>query len=285
MAGPLCVKCGAKLSQFLLDQGAEYHVNCATGAAASPFSRSEDPNGLSHLEVDVRDAMTEIIQWGSKQGRSAQMSVGPSEIGTPCDRELGYRMAGLKGPHRSDPWPSIVGTATHTWMSDTVRAFEKAHGLKRLESELRVKPDAIMEGSTDLWWPEHELVLDFKFPGTEGMKKLREEGFGVRYNVQLNTYGLGHEKAGRKVSKVGIVALHRAGWLKDMWVKIEDYDRSVAEAAIARMYRIGNQVIKGGVLEDPSLWGTIEASPSRLCGYCPMYRAGKPADDKGCPGR
>lgn len=282
----LCRKCGIVLAPSIRDRGGEYHTTCAPTPEQSPFARAKDPSGMSFLECDVRDAMTEIIEWQYRSTpRNAQIAVGPSELGTPCDRELAYRLAGMKGPHHSDPWPSIVGTATHTWMSNAVIAFEKAHGLKRLESELRVQADRVLGGSTDLWWAEKELVLDFKFPGTEGMKKLRESGFGQRYEVQLQVYGLGHERAGRKVSKVGIMALHRAGWLKDMWVKVIDYDRSVAEAAIKRMYDLGSQVHEEGVLEHPERWARIKASPSRMCGYCPMYRAGGDADASGCPGR
>lgn len=285
----LCRKCGIVLAPDIQQQGSEYHVNCAPTPAESPFgsfSRAADPNGLSFLEMDVREALTEIIEWGARtDSRNAQVAAGPSELGTPCDRQLAYLIAGVKGSNFSDPWPSIVGKATHTWMQDTIVAFEKAHGLRRLQTEVKVHPDPVLGGHTDLWWPGKELVLDFKFPGAEGMRKLREEGFGQRYEVQLHLYGLGHERAGRKVSKVGIMALHRAGWLRDMWVKIVDYDRSVAEKAIRRMYDLGRRVDEEGILADPTRWSMIDPHPSKLCGYCPFYRNGGPADGTGCPGR
>jgi hypothetical protein len=143
----------------------------------------------------------------------------------------------------------------------------------------------IPDGSTDLYQYERALVLDWKFPGPDAFRDMLKQGFSERYRVQLNLYGLGHKRAGRPVSKVGIVAMSRSGALKDMWVKIEDYDEEIALGAIRRMYNLGNLVDKEGILDEPSRWSMITPTPSRLCGYCRMYRSGGPADDTGCPGK
>lgn len=171
-------------------------------------------------------------------------------------------------------------------MQETIDEFEITHGLKRFRTEVKVSPDVVIpNGTTDLYWQDKALVLDFKFPGTDPMAKLRNEGISQRYLWQLMLYGLGHIRAGRPVTHVGIVAMCRGGWLKDMWVKIIPYDESVARMAIQRVYSIGNLVDKEGVLDDPSRWSRIKATPSRMCGYCRMYRTGGDADGTGCPGR
>jgi hypothetical protein len=285
----LCMKCGISAAP----DGSAYHTLCAPEGYEPPkvedkplFQRAHDPSGMSFLEVDVRDALTEIIQWGARRGRGEQVPVGPSEIGTPCDRELAYRIAGVKGVQNPDPLPAIIGTATHTWMQETMDEFEKVHGLKRFKTEMKVSPDVVIpSGTTDVYWQERALVLDWKFPGTDAMSKLRKEGFSNRYLVQLMLYGKGHLNAGRPVTHVGIVAMSRGGWLRDMWVKIVPYDESVAQAAIQRVYNLGNLVYEAGILDDSSQWSKIKATPSRNCGYCRMYRTGGDADGTGCPGR
>lgn len=283
----LCRKCGVLIPPDLVQAGHTHHPNCATDDSQVPlFSRAKDPTGLSFDEVDIRTELTEIIQWWARNiPRNKQVTIGPSDLGTPCDRELAYRMAGLGTIQHSDPLPSIVGTATHAWMAEAVTRFEEAHGFKRYGVEMRVSPHTVLPGSTDLYHFDRALVLDWKFPGPDVLRQMRKEGFSNRYRVQLNLYGLGHVRAGRPVKNVGIVAMSRSGTLKDMWVKIEPYDEEVALEALRRMYRLGDQVDKEGILDDPSRWSMITPTPSRLCGYCRMYRTGGPADGTGCPGK
>lgn len=283
----LCPKCGIVIPYDLVKDGHTHHPNCATDDSQIPlFARAVDPSGMSPLEVDIRDELTEVVRWWSQNiPRNKQVRVGPSDLGTPCDRELAYRLAGMEPVQYSDPLPSIVGTATHSWMAEAVTRFEEEHGFKRYGVEMKVAPDVILHGSTDLYHYERRLVLDWKFPGPDAFRDMRKQGFSQRYRVQLNLYGLGHKRAGRPVDKVGIVGMSRSGALKDMWVKIEDYDEEVALGAIRRMYNLGNLVDKEGILDDPSRWSMITPSPSRLCGYCRMYRSGGPADGTGCPGK
>lgn len=282
----LCSKCGVMIPYDLVKAGHTHHPNCATSDTQIPlFSRAVDPSGMSPLEVDIRDELTEIVQWWARNiPRNRQVQVGPSDIGTPCDRELAYRLAGLGTVMHSDPLPSIVGTATHSWMAEAVQKYQEAHGFERYDVEMKVAPDVVLQGSTDLYHRPHRLVLDWKFPGPDVFREMKKTGFSQRYRVQLNLYGLGHRRAGRPVDKVGIVAMSRSGALRDMRVWIEDYDEEVALGAIRRMYNLGNLIDKEGILDDPSRWGMITPTPSRLCGYCRMYRAGGPADDTGCPG-
>jgi hypothetical protein len=283
----LCSKCGVVIPTDLVKAGHTHHPTCATSDDQIPlFARAIDPSGMSFLEVDIRNELTEIINWWSRNTpRNKQVAVGPSDLGTPCDRELAYRIAGLGTVQSGDPLPSIVGTATHSWMAEAVTQFERHHGFKRYGVEMKVAPHVVLPGSTDLYRHEQQLVLDWKFPGPDVFREMRKQGFSHRYRVQLNLYGLGHIRAGRPVRNVGIVAMSRSGSLRDMWVKIEPYDEKVAMDALSRMYRLGDFIDKEGILDDPSRWSMIDPTPSRLCGYCRMYRSGGPADGTGCPGK
>lgn len=283
----LCSKCGIVIPYDLVQAGHTHHPTCATSDTQIPtFSRAVDPSGMSPEEIDIRDELTEIIQWWSKNiPRNRQVTVGPSDVGTPCDRELAYRLVGFEPVQYSDPLPSIVGTATHSWMAEAVEKFQQVHGFKHYGVEMRVAPDIVLKGSTDLYRYESRLVLDWKFPGPDAFRDMKKVGFSERYRTQLNLYGLGHIRAGRPVERVGIVAMSRSGSLRDMRVWIEDYDENVALRAIRRMYDLGDLVDREGILDEPSRWSMITPSPSRLCGYCRMYRAGGPADETGCPGK
>ena len=283
----LCSRCGVAIPYDLVKAGHTHHPNCATDDSQIPlFARANDPSGMSHLEIDIRDELTEIVKWWAQNiPRNRQITVGPSDVGTPCDRELAYRLVGLGAAQYGDPLPSIVGTATHAWMAEAVQRFEEAHGFKRYGVEMKVAPDVILKGSTDLYHYTRRLVLDWKFPGPDAFRDMRKHGISQRYLAQLNLYGKGHIRAGRPVDKVGIVAMSRSGVLKDMWVRIVDYDEEVANKAIRRMYDLGDLVVREGILDEPSRWDMITPTPSRLCGYCRMYRSGGPADDTGCPGK
>lgn len=287
----LCRKCGIVIPLDLVNQGHTHHPACATDDSQvptfhGPFARAVDPNGASFLEIDVKQELTEMVNWWARNyPRNKQITVGPSDLGTPCDRELGYRLAGIPPVQYSDPLPSIVGTATHAWMAEAVEKFEKEHGFKRYSVEMRVSPHRVISGSTDLYGHERQLVLDWKFPGPDAFRDMRKQGFSARYRTQLNLYGLGHVRAGRPVRHVGIAAMSRSGSLRDLWVKIEPYDEQVALDAIDRMFRIGNIIDEARILDEPSRWSMIDPTPSRLCGYCRMYRTGGPADGTGCPGK
>src|SRR5580700_9435480 len=50
--------------------------------------------------------------------RSLQTQIGPSELGTPCLRRLGYRILDWPATNTdSDPWPALVGTSVHAQMA------------------------------------------------------------------------------------------------------------------------------------------------------------------------
>ena len=66
----------------------------------------------------VRDELLDAIRAAIRaHPRSAQTRIGPSEIGTPCQRRLGYRVAGVRPVQAGgDGWRPTVGTAVHSWL-------------------------------------------------------------------------------------------------------------------------------------------------------------------------
>ena len=56
-----------------------------------------------------------IEQAIAHQPRTLQTSIGPSEIGNPCDRRIGYKLAGTQPVNGVGAvnWKAFVGTALH----------------------------------------------------------------------------------------------------------------------------------------------------------------------------
>jgi hypothetical protein len=251
------------------------------------------------LPVDDEDPFTsmlknqiiDMVRWAEKQNpRGHQVLIGPSEIGTLCDRRIGYRLAGIPACNTDfDPWASIVGTAIHTWLDDAVNKWMRAHGSKSWSTETRLVIDDFVQGHADLYSHEHQSVIDYKTVGPDIMRKIRRDGAPIGYQIQTHVYGYGFEKKGFPVKKVCLVFLPRAGWIKDMYIWCADYDRNVALGTMVRLQLIAQQILDLETLKYSHRWEDIEAVPSNDCGWCPWYNPGRGADhvadDQGCPGR
>lgn len=275
-----CLVCRKPLEPA--EPGFLYHVECIPQFTPIPGMK-----GMSTYDLEIKEDIIEVVQWADRnRERSLQVALGCSEVGHGCDRRLAYRIAdvGERG-YSNDPWPSIVGTAVHSWMEDAVNKFQEAHGLGHWVTEMEVLPSPLVKGHTDLYDARRKLVLDWKFPSPDNLNKMRNDGVPQQYQIQVQLYGLGHIRAGREVERVGIVGLGRQGWLKDMFVWTTPFDAGVAQAALDRVYQIGARLIESD-LQDDRTWQSFEAQPSRLCTWCPWYRRDQAvAGVKGCPGK
>lgn len=277
----LCRKCGVIMKDDW-GQQYEYHITCWPDDLPIPGQ-----HGMTQRDLELKDDLIEIIRWGKDNAaRSLQTSLGASEVGHECDRRIGYKMAGIPPVNLlADPWPAVVGTAIHSWMERTVNDFSAAHSLKRWVTELEVHPSPIVKGHTDLYDRDRFSVLDWKFPSPDNLRDMRKNGPSTQYMVQVQLYGLGHVRAGRRVDRVGIIALGRQGWLKDLYVHTVPFDQNAAERALQRVYDLGAKLNEMDIINHPQLWDDIPAVGSRICNYCPFFmRNAMNADDKGCPG-
>jgi hypothetical protein len=277
----MCTVCGSKLDP--VNPGQTTHPMCNKGFG-EPYN--EDP-----FSIKIKTALTEIIVWHDKQNpRGNQSTIGPSEIGDPCDRRIGYRLAQIAACNKDyDTWPSIVGTAIHTWLQTATEAWMAATGKRHWLTETVVEMDQLGPGHSDLYWAEEQCVIDHKTAGPDVFKKTKANGPAPGYIVQAHLYGYGFEQAGYPVKKVALAFFGRAGWLRDMYVWSADYDRSIAEAAMARVFKIAQECVTLDVLKQSHRWQQLEATPSNTCGFCPWYAPWKDddagADHTGCPGR
>ena len=239
---------------------------------------SADPIGATLIPV-IRHA-------ADNAPRSLQETIGPSEMGIECDRRLAMKMAGTpKINVHSDPLPSIIGVATHTWLANAFTADNANYPqLPRWLVETTVYPDDAHPGSCDLYDVHKAAVIDWKVLGATSMKTYKASGPPPYYVVQSHLYGLGYERLGFQVATVAIVMLPRGGMLSGLHTWSEPYDRNVALEALERVGDIAcNLNDASNVHTDEVDWSAIEASPGPSCNYCPYKRPG-PVDGTGCPG-
>lgn len=233
-------------------------------------------------EHPLKTELIGVIQWrAANLPRSLQTAIGPSELGVDCMRRLAYRLTGTATVNTTaDPWFSIVGTAVHDWLSVATddwnaRIANRIHYLAE-ERVTATNGTFSVTGSCDLYVDGR--VVDYKIVGPSALKKYRDRGPSNQYRVQVHTYGLGHQQAGRPVDEVALAFLPRNGYLTDAYVWAEPFQPQVAVDALGRAHSIQQlaQVLPPALI--PAV--TDEA----MCAFCPFYRPGGPADASGCPG-
>lgn len=251
----------------------------------------DEPAGPDPATVALKQELTEIILWNENTSpRSTQVAIGPSEIGDPCDRRMAYRLANMPRVNEwQDPWPAIVGTSIHNWLEVAMNHFQQANGDRGYLTELRVFPDPLVRGRSDVYNTRSQAVIDWKSAGPDTMRKVKKGSIPEGYQIQLQIYGLGHERAGRPVKDLILVFLPRSGWLGDMFIHKFPYDVAIAKGALERMYKVAYKAIELDVEKHPNRFEMIEPTPGDNCVWCPWFVAEKhsdqPADEKGCPGR
>lgn len=220
--------------------------------------------------------------------RSQQVALGPSEVGHPCARRIGYQLLGH--PERpGDPnWKATVGTAVHAWLeemltADNPRQPARAEGFTRWVIEATVDCGEIagtpLRGHCDLFDRVTGTVVDWKTVGPTQLKKYRTSGPGEQYRIQAHLYGRGWARRGQDVRTVAVMFLPRQGELRDAYYWHEPYDEQVALDAIARAEGIAltTQALGSSA---PAALPTADA----YCSLCPFYKAGSTDPAVGCPG-
>lgn len=243
-----------------------------------------EPTGQGDKEL--RDEFYGIVrEYDASAARSRQTSIGISEIGHPCPRRIAYKLSGFPEPKdSSDPWLTIIGTATHTWLADAFQHRNAQLGWERYLVERRVLLRDGLPGNTDVYDRERCLVVDHKIVGKSAMDKYRIHGPGMQYEVQGQGYGAAWAAEGFEVKKVAIAFYPRFTFLDEsFYIWSDDFDRSYVDKALNRLDTIQAVVRKLNPARDPEQFMRIPRTPERNCMYCPFWKPGK---DTGatCPG-
>lgn len=180
---------------------------------------------------DVHRVITDAIL---NHPRSLQTQIGPSEIGTECDRCLGHKLVGT--PKRRDAdWAPYVGVSVHARLE---QIFLDAGMAGRWAAETRVWVGDIdgqeIHGSCDLYDADNGVVVDFKTASKTQLKNARANGPSQQYRIQAHLYGRGWQHNGADVQAVALCYLPRDGSLSESFWWEEPYDEQVAIDALAR---------------------------------------------------
>lgn len=240
--------------------------------------RGGDPKLVAAEYLDV------IKRAVANHPRSLQRRIGPSEVGHPCARRIGYKLLDAdENPRDDTPWLPTIGTAVHAWLEEQFTDENAAHDHKRWLTELRVNVGQIngqdVTGSCDLYDRVTATVIDHKVVGATQLKKYKAHGPGDQYRSQIHLYGRGLIARGLPVDTVSIAFLPRNGELTGAYIWHEPYDERVALDALERANGIALTVAGLGI-PGLSLLPTADA----YCHRCPFFLAGSTDLAAGCPG-
>lgn len=193
------------------------------------------------VDVDLPTYLRGVIEHTIRtHPRSLQTALGPSELGTACDRCLVHLLAGHRVTEHVVPWLPTIGTAVHTWLDEAMRlhALASDDG-DRWHLEERVTVGSIggvpIHGHSDLFDAHTGTVVDWKITGKTTLDKVRRSGASLTYQAQAHLYGKGWEDAGYPVREVVVMFLPRnAVSLQHGQTWRAPYSRRAAELALER---------------------------------------------------
>lgn len=253
--------------------------------------------------VAAPDWLTDLIHVGSAgHGRSQQKRIGPSEVGTPCRRQLAYKLIEaptVSGSGYNDPLPSAVGTGAHAEFEEFARRYNQSLPSPALLPEFKVEVRPGLTGTCDLFHMPSGTVVDWKFPGTSSHTKYKNRGPSPVYRTQAHLYGRGMIRAGFHVNQVAIAFLPRGGELKGLAFWTEPYSDQVVDEALDRIDNTLADIDILNVLDHPERMHTgwteagvtvapaIDADYSAcfLCPYQALPTTDLEATPWACPGR
>jgi hypothetical protein len=236
-----------------------------------------------------RELRTAATDWANSRPRSLQVAVGPSEIGSACDRQLAYKALGTPASNTepSDTWPSTVGTAVHDYVladalskpgvgvrgldhplePDELAALRaqlaEQGGRWIVEQKVQIAPG--VKGSTDVFDVLTGTVVDHKVLGADSHRETRLRGAKQQYRVQSHLYGFGWAQLGFDVRHVAIAAWPRSGFTTGLHIWTEPYDEQVVEDALARWFRIVDGA--PGLSKQPILFDFLPTADAP-CSWC-----------------
>lgn len=186
---------------------------------------------MTYQSLGVTDELVASIirSHSTARPRNRQRAVGPSGIGTPCDRRLGYQILGVDRVNHSDPLASWIGTASHAAMEQALA--DSDDWITEIGTELHGYG---IKGTADAYHKPTRTVVDWKFVGQTSLTKYKATGPGNQYRTQAHLYGCGLAHDGYDVDNVAVAFIPRNGMLSGIHVWSEPYDDTVVDATMRR---------------------------------------------------
>lgn len=238
----------------------------------------------------VRDELLDVItRTITAHPRSAQKRIGPSEIGTPCQRRLGYRLAGVEKVNDGAAWRPTVGTAVHEWLE---WAFLRDNHLATpdgatdtrwlLEHSLDVGEIAgvTITGKCDIYDRITATSIDWKNVGVTTLRSARANGPSPQYRAQAHLYGRGWARRGLPIETVAVFYLPSNGELSDAHYWHEPYNEQIALDALTNATTVATLLATFGPEKTLPILTTADA----YCTWCPFFCPAVTDLTEACPG-
>lgn len=244
---------------------------------------------MGEFELQVATMLKEIFyQYTNRSRRSQQTTLGPSQVGTPCDRRLVMHLLGA--PHLNpggDNWASFVGTQIHNGLEGMFKWADAGQGRFATEMRLQFPSALVPRGTADLIDRTLFMVDDHKAMGQWSLDKLRTSGPSLLYRTQLHVYGMGARQRGERIERVALI-----GWprdksnLDDLYVWSEPYDPQIARDALQRVDGLKTWADKMRADGASPQQVAEAASIADDCRFCPYHMPdAKDLSNGGCNGR
>lgn len=244
---------------------------------------------MDAFEQSLAAMFKEIFyQYTNRSRRSQQTTLGPSQVGTPCDRRLVMHFLGApKVNPGGDGWAAWVGTQIHHGLEEMLKWADAGKGRFAVEQRLKFSSKLVPGGTADLIDRTLFMIDDHKAQGQWAADKLRTSGPGDLYRTQLHVYGMGARQKGEKIERVALISWPRdKSNLDDLYVWSETYDPQIARNALQRVDDLkawaDSQVAEGKSVQEVA----ASASHADDCRYCPFYLPdAKDLSNGACNGR
>ncbi|MEU3052210.1 hypothetical protein [Streptomyces griseus] len=259
----------------------------------SPKNPPVDVQPMTELGTEIAARLKEMFHgFSNRQERSQQTTLGPSEIGSPCDRRLAMSLMRMPRVNPGgDGWASFVGTCVHAGLAEMFAWADAGSGRYAVESRLTYDNPHVPKGTTDLIDRVLLLVGDHKLMGKWSRNKLKSKGPTATYRVQGHVYGLFARARGEQIEQIAIIAWPRdESSLDDLYVWTEPYNPGIALKALARVDDIAAKVGPVEFGEVAEYAKTQKAAKFSInssdCRYCPFYMpAAKDLSNGACNGK
>lgn len=255
-----------------------------------------EPVPMNDLGKEVTARLKEMFhQFSNRQERSQQTTLGPSEIGSPCDRRLAMSLMRMPRVNPGgDGWASFVGTCVHAGLAEMFVWADADSGRYAVETPLTFPSEHVPRGTGDLLDRTLLMFADHKAMGRWSRDKLKSKGPSPVYRVQVHTYAYGARQRGEEVDYVAIIGWPRdEATLDDLYVWTEPYDPKIAIVALARVDAIAEKVKRlsepmhpDGEWSAGQPWEVAkEFDVADDCRFCPFHLPNARSLKEGCNGK
>jgi hypothetical protein len=246
--------------------------------------------GMGDLGKEIAARFKETYyayQWRqTPDNRSAQPHVGPSEVGTPCDRRLAMSLMRIPPVHAGgEGWPAFIGTCVHAGLADMFLWSGGGSNRYLVEVPLLFSSEHMPRGTGDLIDRTLHLMIDHKVLGRWSLNNLKANGPSDQYRVQLHLYAHAARSAGESIKHVVLVAWPREGRnLDDMYVWTEEFNPGIVKDAFQRLDMITGQIALAKGEDETPLETAKRFDTQDDCRFCPFRVKGDTEFIRGCPG-